>query len=132
MHVSHQRKNVLKELEVLLKELHVYVDLVLVEGPRDTESLISLGCITEIEILSHTGVNDFDLAEKIAAKYGRVLILTDFDEEGLRLNRHFSKLLERKGVKVENGLRRRVGRLTAIMGVYAIEALDNFKSNFEF
>jgi 5S rRNA maturation endonuclease (ribonuclease M5) len=54
-----------------------------------------------------------------------VVLLTDFDEEGRRLNRHLTRLLERKGVKVEVGLRRQFGRLMAALGIYVIEALDD-------
>lgn len=97
----------------------------LVEGLRDVESVKALGCISEVEVLSHSGVNDFDLAEEISSKYSSVLILTDFDEEGLNLNKRFTSILEHKAVRVETGLRRHIGRLMARIGVYAIEALDN-------
>ena len=73
------------------------------------------------------GVNDFDLVDDLVLKYRRILLLLDFDEEGLRLNQHFTQILERKGAKVEYGLRKEVGRLTATMGVYVIEDLDNIR-----
>ena len=41
------------------------------------------------------------------------------------MNRSLKGLMERRGVKVESGLRRQFGRMTAILGVYAIEDLDN-------
>ena len=125
MKATHQRKLALEELSTMLRELHDYVDLVLVEGPHDVDSLRALGCTTNIEILNHPGVNDFDLADKIASKNTAVLILTDFDEEGLALTKRFSSILEIKGVKVEYGMRAQVGRLMAMIGVYAIESLDN-------
>ena len=125
MRVSHQRKVALEELSTLLGELNCYVDVVLVEGLRDVDSLRALGCTAEIEILNHPGVNDFDLSDGIASRFSSVLILTDFDEEGLSLNKRFSSILEVKGVKVEYGLRARVGRLMAMINVYAVEDLDN-------
>ncbi len=115
----------MEELQRLLCELNSYVDLVLVEGLRDVEAVKRLGCNSMIEVLSHRGVNDFDLAEEIAGKYGNVLVLTDYDEEGLNLNKRFTLLLEHKEIHVETGLRRRIGRLMARIGVYAIEDLDN-------
>ena len=125
MKLNQQRREALEELQKLLCELHNYIDLVLVEGLRDVESVKRLGCASEIEVLSHRGVNDFDLADEIAGKYGIVLVLTDFDEEGLNLNKRFTNILEHKGVHVETGLRQRVGRLMARIGVYAVEDLDN-------
>ena len=123
--LSHHRKEALNELKQLFCELDKYVDVVLVEGLRDVESVKTLGCTANLDVLSHSGVNDFDLADELAGKYGRVLVLTDFDEEGLKLNKRFTGLLEHQGVHVEVGLRRRIGRLMAQIGIYAIEALDN-------
>jgi 5S rRNA maturation endonuclease (ribonuclease M5) len=60
-----------------------------------------------------------------------VLILTDFDEEGLNLNKKFSMILERRGTVVETGLRRRIARLMNTIGVYAIESLDNIRDEIE-
>jgi len=123
--LSGQRKEALEELQRLLCDLHNYVDVVLVEGLRDVESVKALGCVSDIEVLSHSGVNDFDLAEEIAGKFRSVLVLTDFDEEGLNLNHRFTSLLEHTDIRVETGIRRHIGRLMARIGVYAIEALDN-------
>ena len=55
----------------------------------------------------------------------------DFDEEGIRLNRHFNQILERKGAKIEYGLRKEFGRLMAATGAYAIEDLDNIRDDME-
>jgi len=131
LRIPEQRKAALEKLIQLLEEIHIYVEVILVEGLRDVESLKSLGCVAVIEVLSHRGVNDFDLADGVAARFSNVLVLTDFDEEGLSLNKRFTSILEHKGVHVESGLRRRVGRLMARMGVYAIESLDNIKSELE-
>jgi len=126
-----QRKDALDELASLLSDIQNYVDVVLVEGVRDVSSLKALGCKALIEVLGHSGVSDYDLVDEIASKYSDVLILTDFDEEGLSLNQKFSNLLERQGAKVETGLRRHVGRLMARIGVYAIESLDNVMVDLE-
>ena len=123
-----QKQHSIEELGNILKELHYYVDVIIVEGMRDESSLMSLGCTTKIEILNQRGINDFDLTDKISNKNRRILILTDFDEEGLRLNKQFSYLFERKGVKIEIGLRRKISHLMSKIGVYTIEALDNIKN----
>ena len=131
MKFHEQRKEALNELMQLLSDIHNYIDVVLVEGLRDVESLRNLGCNTEIEVLSHKGVNDFDLADTITARFENLLVLTDFDEEGLNLNKRFTSLFEHKGVRVESGLRQLVGKLMARIGVYAIEDLDNIKNEIE-
>jgi len=131
MRFSQRRKDALEELSGFLSEVHNYVDVIIVEGIRDVSSLRALGCAAEIEVLSHKGVSDHDLAEEIASKYASILILTDFDEEGLNLNQRFSNILERTGAKVETGLRRWFARLMARIGVYAIESLDNIRDEVE-
>lgn len=114
-------------MEKLLEELPSLVDVVLVEGSRDIDALESLGYTGAIVSLSRSGVNDYDLADDLASRYRQILLLLDFDEEGLNLNTHFTRLLERKGVKVEYGLRNEFRRLMAIIGVYTIESLDNIR-----
>ena len=109
----------------LLSEISCLVDVVLVEGPRDAESLERLGYTGKIVTCAAVNVNDYDLMTEISGKYRRVLILTDFDQEGLMFNRRFAEMLEHEGVVVEEGLRRMVGKLTAALGIYAIESLDN-------
>lgn len=98
--------------------------IVIVEGPRDVEAMRRIGYGGKIEICSKHSVSDSDLVESLARRIASVIILTDFDEEGRRINRDLKRLLERKGVKVERGLRRQLGRLMAALSIYTIEALD--------
>ena len=126
-----RRKKVIEELKTLLSEISLLVDVVVVEGSRDVESLRRIGYAGEIVTCAAPGVNDYDLMTEVSVKYERVLILTDFDQEGATLNRRFAEMLEHKGVKVEEGLRRMVGRLTASLGIYAIESMDNIMDAVE-
>ena len=126
-----RRKNAIRELEQLMQELPGLVDVVIVEGFRDIQALRSLGYTGSIEELNRSGFNDFDLADDLVSKYTRVLLLLDFDEEGLKLNTHFKQILERKGAKVEYGLRIEFGKLMAATGAYAIEDLDNIRDRME-
>jgi len=119
------KKDALDRLKLLLSEIEQNVDLVLVEGQRDVEALRSLGYAGDVATCSRFGVNYAELAEMIAGKNGRVLVLTDFDQEGNELNARFSELLERMGVVVEKGFRVRVARLMAALEVHVVEALDN-------
>nr|MBN2335315.1 toprim domain-containing protein [Candidatus Bathyarchaeota archaeon] len=109
----------------LFKELNTLVDVVLVEGARDVKSLRRLGYRGEIVSCGVPNMGDFDLMTALSRRYCSVLILTDFDREGQSLNQRFTEILEHEGVKVEQGLRDEVGRITAALGVYAIESLDN-------
>ena len=131
MRSATRRIKLVEELKMLLSEIDDLVDVVVVEGPRDMDSLRRLGYVGEIVTCAAAGVNDYDLMAEIAGNHGRILILTDFDQEGILLNRRFTELLEHEGVKVEKGLRRRVGRLTASIGIYAIEAMDNIMDSVE-
>lgn len=131
LRASTRRKNAVREMEVLLVELPSLIDAVLVEGPRDIKALQSLGYVGEIEALCRTGVNDYDLSTELSSRYCRILLLLDFDEEGLRLNTHFTHLFERMGTKVEYTLRKEFGRLMAAIGVYAVESLDNIRNDLD-
>jgi len=92
---------------------------------RDVDALRRLGFRGRVEVCSRVRVSDSDLVEGLARLGGVVVILTDFDEEGRWLNRRLSRLLERRGARVEKNLRRAVGRLMAVLGVYTVEALDD-------
>ena len=112
-------------IDVFFRDLEYLADVVVVEGPRDVEALRNLDFEGRVTICSKVGVSDSDLAESLADRDSKVVILTDFDEEGRELNRRLSRLFERRGIKVERELRREAGRLMAYVGVYAIEALDD-------
>jgi 5S rRNA maturation endonuclease (ribonuclease M5) len=105
------------------------VDAVVVEGMRDVDALRRLGFRGRIEVCSRVGVSDGDLIEGLAGSCGTVVVLTDFDDEGKRLNRRLTRLLQRRGVKTRSNLRRAVGRLMAALGIYAVEALDNIEED---
>jgi 5S rRNA maturation endonuclease (ribonuclease M5) len=101
------------------------VSAVVVEGLRDVDALRWVGFEGRVEICSRFSVSDSDFTETLAKEAASVVILTDFDEEGRRINRHLTRLLERRGVKVESGMRREFGRLMAALGIYVVEALDD-------
>lgn len=70
-------------------------------------------------------MSDPDFCDSLSRRVESVLILTDFDREGRKMNRQLKRLLERKGVRVEAGLRSQFGGLMAAIGVRVIEALDD-------
>ena len=115
----------LERLTRLLGELETLVDVVIVEGPRDLEALRQLGFRGVISLFSQVGVPDADFMDTASREYESVVILTDFDEEGRKIDLALSEGFERRGLRVEQGLRHEMGRIMAVLRVYAIESLDN-------
>ena len=125
MQLRSDRLQAIQDLMKLLESIGESVDIVVVEGTRDEEALRRLGLRGRIELRSRIGRSDEDLVDKIADSGRSVLVLTDFDAEGRAMNRKLTVILERRGLKVEIGHRRAIGRMMAVLGVYAIEDLDN-------
>lgn len=130
MRKSRDPDRVLTDLDDLLEEVGRIASVVVVEGARDVDALRLIGYDGRVEICSRFSVSEPDLAESLAREFASVVILTDFDVEGKRINRHLTRLLERKGVKVEVGIRRHFGRLMAALGIRTIEALDEAVSRY--
>lgn len=124
--MSEDKLQALIDLELLFKEIESAVEVVIVEGLRDLVALRRLGFNGRVETYSKVGISDADMVEGLTV-YNIILVLTDFDREGRLLNNKLSNLLERRGVKIEKRLRRVMGRLMAVLGVYTIEALDNIE-----
>lgn len=121
------RFQALLDLIELLSSIDSSVDAIIVEGSRDREALRRLGFDGVIEMHSTKGFSEEELVEEIGSKYKSVLLLTDFDEEGRQLNKRLTRIFERRGVKVDLGLRRVIGRLMATLGVYSVEDLENIR-----
>ncbi|MBS7620346.1 toprim domain-containing protein [Candidatus Bathyarchaeota archaeon] len=121
------RFQALLDLIELLSSIDSSVDAIIVEGSRDREALRRLGFDGVIEMHSMKGFSEEELVEEIGSKYKSVLLLTDFDEEGRQLNKRLTRIFERRGVKVDLGLRRVIGRLMATLGVYSVEDLENIR-----
>jgi 5S rRNA maturation endonuclease (ribonuclease M5) len=117
-----------KELNELLDKIEYLVPIVVVEGPRDAEALRQIGFKGRIELFSRVNLSESDFIDFMATVAASVVILTDFDSEGRRINRNLIRLFERRGVRVEVGLRRAFGRLMAELGIHTIEALDDVVS----
>lgn len=124
MSLKRDREQAIAELSLLLREAEKNVDMVLVEGVRDVEALKRLGYRGRIEMISMREAH-IDIAERVAERSRKVLILSDFDREGRRINQEMFLLLGSRGVRVEDGMRRRIGRLMAVLGTRAVEDLDN-------
>ena len=76
----------LERLTRLLGELETLVDVVIVEGPRALEALRKLGFRGVISLFSQVGVPDADFIDTTSREHESVVILTDFDEEGRKID----------------------------------------------
>jgi 5S rRNA maturation endonuclease (ribonuclease M5) len=131
LRINPKRKKAFENILDLLKQIENTVDIILVEGTRDIKALRNIGYSGEIIPCSQIGLNDYELADKISGKYHRILILTDFDKEGVLIYQKFHEIFERKYIKVEDELRKNLGDLMSKLSVYAIESLDNIQDKIE-
>ena len=119
-----RRRAAWDELLCLLREIDGAVDVVIVEGQRDLDALRGLGLSKPIFKCSSYGSLRTDLVEEVTKNFSRVIILTDFDEEGRDLNRKLTSILEQRGIKVAKAYRRATGRLMSKIKVWTIESLS--------
>ncbi|MGD2073118.1 MAG: hypothetical protein PVG65_06485 [Candidatus Thorarchaeota archaeon] len=90
---------------------HEYPNLlIIVEGKRDKKVLRNLGVHSNI-IKTQIGKQRNALIEKIihkVGKDGKVLILTDFDNEGIELQKFIQQELEIHKIKIMRRLRKQI------------------------
>ena len=115
----------MEEVKNILRGGDAEAGIILVEGSRDADALRALGTSADIEVSSHVGQTEPDVAKGLADKTGSVLVLTDFDKKGRYQATRLSQLLEAEGVRVHRELRRKIGKLMGVLSVKTIESLDN-------
>jgi len=124
--------NLLEKVKRLVEAVNASVDAVLVEGARDERAVKGLGLTRPVYRVAGKRVKA-SLVYEVSAKLKgcRVLVLTDFDEEGERLNQLLAVHLSKMGVAVEEGLRRRFNELLVEAGLREVEELAVlFKSSW--
>ena len=114
-----------RELEALATEMNYAVDAILVEGAHDNKTLNLLGYKKQILLCSK--LSHSELVDLTAEKFSNVVILTDFDEQGIYLNKRLSNLLEKRRVKVDRFYRRRFFKLLREAKISTIEGIYNLK-----
>ncbi len=77
---------------------------VIVEGKNDEKALRNLGVKTEFFQVCN-GVPFHDVCDKIVAEFSDVILFTDLDREGNKLNRKLKSCLSQRGVRVNDRLR---------------------------
>ncbi len=123
---SERWREAFDELKVILTGGGYEVEFILVEGTRDVDALRFLGATVPIDVFSHVGQVEHDVAANLSAKTRSVLVLTDFDETGASLARRITELLVAEDVQVQIELRRKIECLMGILGLKTVESLDNW------
>ena len=102
------RRELYRDMEDLASEMNHTVDAAFVEGPHDEKTLRLLGF--EKPILKCSKLSHNRLTDLAAKRFSNVAVLTDFDEEGVSLNKNLSRLLEKKKRKSRSLLQKKVSK----------------------
>ncbi|MHA1772293.1 MAG: hypothetical protein ACTSYL_00640 [Candidatus Thorarchaeota archaeon] len=114
-----RRKLRMHENEIALLDLFAHLDkkypdlLIVVEGHRDEVLLRNAGVQAEI-IRIHTGKRIADIVKQITDRSHdgkEILLLTDYDDEGVALTHRIERLLEKEHVTTLRRLRNQIGSL---------------------
>jgi len=97
--------------------------LIIVEGQRDLDSLRSLGVAGRILCVQSSRRNTFEFAEGIDGRHS-VIVLMDFDRQGVFLAKRLSRLLNAQGVRANLKTWRDLKQLTR-SEIRSIEELPN-------
>ncbi len=95
-------KSDLDEFHVLLTRIHEDKPIIIVEGKKDRDALLALGC-TGILTLWKKAL--FEVVEEVVKTGQSCIILTDLDPEGRKLFAYLYRHLQHHGVICDNSLR---------------------------
>ena len=102
----------------LLKDTNIWI---IVEGKKDKLVLSKLGLMNIFDI---SGKRLEDCVEAVSFKHPEsVVILTDFDKEGLKKQRQLSKLLTSNGIKINYVVRK---KFNSLFKIQKVEELKSF------
>ncbi|MBO8182521.1 MAG: toprim domain-containing protein [Archaeoglobus sp.] len=125
-----------KLTEVEINELKIIFDelikasragaVIVVEGPSDRESLRNLGIKGEIVLASTQ--SDVDLVDSLVnlkSLHLEVIILSDWDVEGKKIEKRLDRLFRSRGISVNTEFRKRIFRIVG-RDVKNIENLSRY------
>ena len=110
----------IKDLEDWKDKIKISNKLIIVEGKKDKEALVSLS-IENIFVLKNQPL--YKVVEEAAKIAKEVIILTDFDNEGKKLYSILREGLEKNGVKIDKQFREFLMNNTKLVCVEGIEKL---------
>ena len=104
--------DILEKVEEIISEAKImnYDTPILVEGRKDREALRLLG-FKGIILLINKGKSLSNVADNIAMKYEKIIILTDWDKKGNFLAERMKVLLEDNDVECDMEIRRKLSSL---------------------
>ncbi|MFP4005739.1 MAG: toprim domain-containing protein [Candidatus Hadarchaeia archaeon] len=120
-------QEVFENLEDLIQDIRLKSSegaLILVEGKNDVNSLRELGVNGSIRQIPEGGKTVLHSLENFS-NYDEIIVLTDFDREGEKLNSFCEKQLSKLGITVLSDLRKRLKKYV-IKAVKDIEGLSTF------
>ena len=91
---------------------------VIVEGKRDVEVMEELGVE---EIIPLNGRPLYKVAKDVSENFEEVLVLTDFDSEGMKLAKKINSFLGKFDVVPKNSLRGKIKEILVKKGVSQVE-----------
>ncbi|HRR55209.1 MAG TPA: hypothetical protein P5290_07670 [Candidatus Methanomethylicus sp.] len=121
-------------LKEIIDDVNFRVSLVIVEGKHDEQALLRLGLKRPVRRLCDSMMPTFAFVDEVVEGYmgQTVLILLDFDEEGMRMAERVGNELEARGVKIDGFTRRNVSRLLLAEGIRRVEEVGTISSRAEF
>jgi len=106
MHLIQKQFNEIEKLvEILKQESETVTTLIIVEGNNDIQALQEVGI--EKNVIAFKGQSQTDLTDW-AAKFKKVIILTDFDPYGEELAETLYENLSSRGINVDLGYHRKL------------------------
>ena len=102
---------------------------IIVEGRRDRESLRSMGVTGRIQCLQSSRTNAIGLVESLQG-VRRVVVLTDFDREGVSLAQKLTRSLNARGLRVNLVIWKNLRELTR-SEVRSIQELPKYTERLE-
>jgi len=106
------------ELKNLVERMNVEISCVLVEGRKDKEALQKIGYRGKIFY-----------ANKLRKAKGKIVILTDFDEEGKEIARRIIKALGEKNIDMS--FRNEFRKILKSIGRNDIQSISNLCKKYE-
>ncbi len=119
--------SVTKDKEEWKEKIQQTDKVIIVEGKKDKEALISLG-ITNIVTINGPL---YKFVEDVAEMTNEVVILTDFDKEGRKLYGFLKNNFQRNGVKIDTYFREFLMMNTKLTCIESIEKSFSKNNLFE-
>ena len=120
-----EKLKIIKQINEFIDQINsesVRESLILVEGKRDLEALLYLGCCGNIKIY-HNFKNPIDLVDKFRQNYKKLIILLDLDRSGENMTKKICNMLSQR--YIDQKYRMRLSSITQGK-VKNIEELKSF------